>query len=88
MDAHEPEALAAVQGIKDIYGTATGQWRNGRHRWEIDDYVLFYYGGDLRRGQIIGYTQEVDRDTYMIRSHIVGGGNEVVEVIDTAIMLY
>lgn len=88
MDAHEAEGLAAVRGMQDTYGTATGEWRDGRHRWQLNDYVLFYYNGDLRRGQILAFEQQPERDTYTIRSHKVGGGNEVVEVLDTAIMLY
>lgn len=88
MDSHAAEAIAAVRGIQDTYGTSTGSWRDGRHRWDLNDYVLFYYGGDLRRGQVIAFERDVNHDVYTIRSHKIGGGSEVVEVIDAAIMLY
>ena len=90
MDAHGNEAAGAIAGMRETYGTATatGEWRDGRHRWNLDDYVRFRFDGVLRDGHIVASHQCVDHDTYVIRSHTVGGGSEVFEVSDTAIMLY
>lgn len=88
MDAHYREADGAVAGMAEIYGYATGTYRENRRRWSVDDYVLFYHRGDLCRGHIIDRVDGIDRDTYRIRRHVPGSGSEVVEVIDKAIHVY
>ena len=90
MDAHGNEAAGAITGMRETYGTATatGQWKDGRYQWNLNDYVRFRFDGILREGQIVAYERDVNHDMYVIRSHVVGGGSQVFEVADTAIMLY
>lgn len=88
MDAHEREGKAAAAAMVETYGVTGGTYRDGRCRWKEDDCVMFWHGGDLCRGHIMEVIEGVKRDTYRIRRHVEGGGSEVVEVNDLALLPY
>jgi len=90
MDAHANEAAAAVAGMNKTYGggTAAGTWDGHRRRWSVGDNVLFYHDGYVCRGHVMAVYEGVERDRYAVRRHVVGGGSEVVEVIDRAMLVY
>ena len=90
MDAHANEAAAAVAAMQEAYGgkTAAGTWDGHRRRWAVDDCVLFYHDGYVCRGHVMALYEGVERDTYAVRRHVEGGGSEVVEVIDRAMLVY
>ena len=88
MDPHANEAAAAVAATGEMYGTSAGTWDGYKRRWELNDCVMFYHKGELNRGHIMAIEDGVERDTYRIRRHVIGGGTEVVEVFDRAILPY
>lgn len=88
MDAHACEAAVAIAATQATYGVAGGVWDGHRRRWQEDDYVMFYYEGNLCRGHVMAVEEGVERDTYRIRRHVTGGGSEVVEVMDRALLPY
>jgi len=88
---HDREAAAAVAGMHEIYGappTSPGWWDGYRRRWEEDQPVLFYHRGQLARGHIMRAEYGEQRDTYFVRRHMTGGGTEIVEVQDKAMLIY
>jgi len=90
MDAHEREGTAAVAAMVETYvgGTAAGTWDGHRRRWAVGDSVLFYHGGYVCRGHIMARYDGEECDTYAVRRHVEGGGSEVVEVMDRAMLVY
>ncbi len=89
--AHEKEAAGAIAGMRETYGgppTSPGWWDGYKRRWNEGEYVLCYYQGDLVRGHVMRVLQGVEHDTYHVRRHLKGGGTEVVEVRDTAMLIY
>ncbi len=88
---HDREAAAAVAGMHEIYGgppTSPGWWDGFKRTWSVDDYVLFYHQGELARGHVMAAEYGEERDTYHVRRHVAGGGTEVVEVRDVAMLIY
>jgi len=86
---HDREAAAAVAGMQEIYGfTNPGRWDGYRRRWDEDQPVLFYHQGQVTRGHVMRAEYGEERDTYYVRKHIEGGGTEVVEVLDRAMLIY
>jgi hypothetical protein len=65
-----------------------GNWDGHRRRWEENDPVLFYHQGQVSRGCVMRCDYGVERDTYLVRRHVVGGGTEIVEVRDRAMLVY
>jgi hypothetical protein len=55
---------------------------------EENDPVLFYHQGQVSRGCVMRCDYGVERDTYLVRRHVVGGGTEIVEVRDRAMLVY
>jgi hypothetical protein len=55
---------------------------------EENDPVLFYFQGQVSRGCVMRCDYGVERDTYFVRRHVVGGGTEIVEVRDRAMLVY
>jgi hypothetical protein len=53
-----------------------------------NDPVLFYHQGQVSRGCVMRCDYGVERDTYLVRRHVVGGGTEIVEVRDRAMLVY
>ena len=89
MDVHFAEAAAACAAVGEFYGSASsGNWDGQRRRWEENDPVLFYYQGQVSRGCVMRCDYGVERDTYLVRRHVVGGGTEIVEVRDRAMLVY
>ena len=88
MDAHMNEAAAAVAAMQESYGTSPGHWDGQRRRWAENEPVLFYLNGELARGHVMRAEYGAERDTYFVRRHLVGGGSEVVEVRDRAMLVY
>ena len=78
MDVHYREAAAAVAGMQETYGPRE------RRNWSSS--VLFWLKGDLCRGHVMSVDRGVRGDVYSVRRHIVGGGTEVVEVKEKAIV--
>ena len=50
--------------------------------------MLFYHQGQVSRGCVMRCDYGVERDTYLVRRHVVGGGTEIVEVRDRAMLVY
>lgn len=80
MDAHENEYIGAVAGMQGTYGRRLTPpvtvMRDGRliDTHAVGDYVEFVdEHGDPRRGYVI---TAHDDDTYIIRCHLVGGGQQ------------
>ena len=88
MDVHDSEAAAACAAVGEFYGSSPGNWDGHRRRWSEGDPVLFYYQGQVSRGCVMQCDYGVERDTYLVRRHLVGGGTEVVEVRDRAMLVY
>ena len=89
MDVHYAEAAAACAAIGEFYGSASpGNCDGQRRRWEENDPVLFYHQGQVSRGCVMQCDYGVERDTYLVRRHVVGGGTEIVEVRDRAMLVY
>ena len=89
MDVHFAEAAAACAAVGEFYGSASsGNWDGQRRRWEENDPVLFYFQGQVSRGCVMRCDYGVERDTYLVRRHLVGGGTEIVEVRDRAMLVY
>ena len=89
MDVHFAEAAAACAAVGEFYGSASpGNWDGHRRRWEENDPVLFYHQGQVTRGCVMRCDYGVERDTYLVRRHVVGGGTEIVEVRDRAMLVY
>ena len=89
MDVHFAEAAAACAAVGEFYGSASsGNWDGQRRRWEENDPVLFYFQGQVSRGCVMRCDYGVERDTYLVRRHVVGGGTEIVEVRDRAMLVY
>jgi hypothetical protein len=89
MDVHCAEAAAACAAVGEFYGSASpGNCDGQRRRWEENDPVLFYYQGQVSRGCVMQCDYGVERDTYLVRRHVVGGGTEIVEVRDRAMLVY
>lgn len=78
MDVHYREAAAAVAGMQETYGP--------RERRNLDSYVLFWFRGELSRGHVMSVDRGVRGDVYSVRRHVVGGGSEIVEVKEQAIV--
>ena len=86
---HDREGDAAAAAVGEFYGkTSPGWWDGYRRTWAIDDYVLFYHQGELARGHVMAAEYGEERDTYHVRRHVAGGGTEVVEVRDVAMLIY
>ena len=88
MDVHCAEAAAACAAVGEFYGTSSGNWDGDRRRWSEGDPVLFYHQGQVSRGCVMRCDYGVERDTYLVRRHVVGGGSEIVEVRDRAMLVY
>ena len=89
MDVHCAEAAAACAAVGEFYGSASpGNCDGQRRRWEENDPVLFYFQGQVSRGCVMQCDYGVERDTYLVRRHVVGGGTEIVEVRDRAMLVY
>jgi len=89
MDVHYAEAAAACAAVGEFYGSASsGNWDGHRRRWEENDPVLFYHQGQVSRGCVMRCDYAEERDTYLVRRHVVGGGTEIVEVRDRAMLVY
>jgi len=89
MDVHYAEAAAACAAVGEFYGSASpGSWDGNRRRWQEGDPVLFYHQGQVSRGCVMRCDYGVERDTYLVRRHVVGGGTEIVEVRDLAMLVY
>ena len=88
MDVHCAEAAAACAAVGEFYGTSSGNCDGQRRRWEENDPVLFYHQGQVSRGCVMRCDYGVERDTYLVRRHVVGGGTEIVEVRDRAMLVY
>jgi len=88
MDVHYAEAAAACAAVGSFYGTSPGVWDGHRRRWEENDPVLFYHQGHVSRGHVMRAEYGVERDTYFVRRHVEGGGTEIVEVLDRAMLVY
>ena len=88
MDVHYAEAAAACAAVGEFYGTSSGNCDGHRRRWEENDPVLFYHQGQVSRGCVMRCDYGVERDTYLVRRHVVGGGTEIVEVRDRAMLVY
>ncbi len=81
-DPHAAEYAAAAAAMNDFYGRPltppTTTMRAGRliDTHAIGDYVEFVDElGEPRRGYVI---EAHDDDTYLVRCHLVGGGQEVI----------
>lgn len=81
-DPHHNEYLAAAAGMRDVYGARltppTTRLRDGRlcDSHAVGDFVEFVdEHGQPRRGYVI---EAQDGDFYLIRCHLVGGGQEVI----------
>ena len=86
---HDREGDAAAAAVGEFYGkTSPGWWDGYRRRWQEDQPVLFYHRGQLARGHIMRAEYGEERDTYHVRRHVAGGGTEVVEVRDVAMLIY
>jgi len=80
---HDREGDAAAAAVGEFYG------KNGtRRRWDEDELVLFYHQGQVSHGHVMRAEYGVERDTYFVRKHITGGGTEIVEVLDRAMLIY
>jgi len=80
---HQREGDAAAAAVGEFYG------KNGtRRRWDEDELVLFYHQGQVSHGHVMRAEYGVERDTYCVRKHITGGGTEIVEVLDRAMLIY
>jgi len=89
MDVHYAEAAAACAAVGEFYGSASsGNWDGHRRRWNENDPVLFYHQGQVSRGCVMRCDYAEERDTYLVRRHVVGGGTEIVEVRDRAMLVY
>jgi hypothetical protein len=88
MDVHCAEAAAACAAVGEFYGASPGNCDGQRRRWEENDPVLFYFQGQVSRGCVMQCDYGVERDTYLVRRHVVGGGTEIVEVRDRAMLVY
>jgi hypothetical protein len=88
MDVHYAEAAAACAAVGEFYGASPGNWDGNRRRWEENDPVLFYHQGQVSRGCVMRCDYAEERDTYLVRRHVVGGGTEIVEVRDRAMLVY
>jgi len=89
MDVHYAEAAAACAAVGEFYGSASsGNWDGHRRRWQEGDPVLFYHQGQVSRGCVMRCDYAEERDTYLVRRHVVGGGTEIVEVRDRAMLVY
>jgi hypothetical protein len=89
MDVHYAEAAAACAAVGEFYGAASpGNWDGHRRRWRENDPVLFYHLGQVSRGCVMRCDYAEERDTYLVRRHVVGGGTEIVEVRDRAMLVY
>jgi len=89
MDVHYAEAAAACAAVGEFYGAASpGNWDGHRRRWHENDPVLFYHQGQVARGCVMRCDYAEERDTYLVRRHVVGGGTEIVEVRDRAMLVY
>jgi len=89
--AHDREAAAAIAGMRETYGgppTSPGWWDGYKRKWKEGEYVLCYHQGDLVRGHVMRVIEGVEHDLYHVRRHLIGGGTEVVEVLDTAMLIY
>ena len=82
MDSHAPEYAAAVAGMNDTYGRPLTPPRTIMRRGRlvdthaVGDYVGFRDElGNERQGYVL---EASDDDTYMIRCHLAGGGQEIV----------
>ena len=81
-DPHAAEYAAATAAMNDFYGRPltppTTTMRAGRlhDTHAVGDYVEFTDElGEPRRGYVI---EAQDGDTYLIRCHLIGGGQEVI----------
>ena len=81
-DPHHNEYLAAAAAMSDFYGRRltppTTTMRDGSlvDTHAVGDYVEFCDElGQPRRGYVI---EAQDGDTYLIRCHLIGGGQEMV----------
>jgi hypothetical protein len=88
MDVHCAEAAAACAAVGEFYGASSGNWDGDRRRWSEGDPVLFYHQGQVSRGCVMRCDYAEERDTYLVRRHLVGGGTEIVEVRDRAMLVY
>ena len=88
MDVHDAEAAAACAAVGEFYGPSPGNWDGHRRRWSEGDPVLFYCQGQVSRGCVMRCDYADERDTYLVRRHLVGGGTEIVEVRDRAMLVY
>ena len=88
MDVHCAEAAAACAAVGEFYGASPGNCDGQRRRWEENDPVLFYFQGQVSRGCVMRCDYGVERDTYLVHRHVVGGGTEIVEVRDRAMLVY
>jgi len=80
---HDREGDAAAAAVGEFYG------KDGtRRRWDEDELVLFYHQGQVSHGHVMRAEYGVERDTYFVRKHIEGGGTEIVEVLDRAMLIY
>ena len=81
-DPHAAEYAAAAAAMNDFYGRPltppTTTMRAGRlvDTHAVGDYVEFVDElGEPRRGYVI---ETHDDDTYLVRCHLIGGGQEVI----------
>lgn len=88
MDVHCREAAAACAAVGEFYGTSPGTWDGERRRWDENAPVLFWHQGELSRGHVMRAEYGIERDVYFVRRHLVGGGTEIVEVLDRAMLVY
>ena len=81
-DAHHAEAAAAARAMTEFYGRPltwpTTVLREGKliDTHAVGDYVEFVAAdGEPRRGYVVEANAD---DTYLVRCHLVGGGQEVI----------
>ena len=88
MYVHDAEAAAACAAVGEFYGSSPGNCDGHRRRLSEGDPVLFYCQGQVSRGCVMRCDYGVERDTYIVRRHLVGGGTEIVEVRYRAMLVY
>lgn len=87
MDAHYREGAAAVAAMSQRQ-TSPGIWDGERRRWREGDYVMFAHDGEFCSGTIMSVARGAEQDEYIIRRHVLGGGTEMVSVLDRAMLVY
>ena len=86
---HQREGDAAAAAVGEFYGkNSPGRYDGTRRKWDEDELVLFYHQGQVSHGHVMRAEYGVERDTYFVRKHIEGGGTEIVEVLDRAMLIY